>query len=158
MKGKISVKPLAISVLISLGVGFFAGVINRNSMRSFDLLEKPPLAPPGCAFPIVWTVLYILMGISAYLIYVSDSEAAITALILYVFQLIVNFLWPILFFSFETRLFALLWIHLLWILVFEMVNTFREIYPLAAYLQFPYLIWLTFTVYLNLGVWLLNRK
>ncbi len=147
------------SIALPLLVGAVAGFLTRNAMQDFQMLTKPPLSPPGWLFPVVWTILYILMGISAYLIKVSDAPEDVIddALTLYRYQLIVNFLWPVFFFSFGWYLFALIWLILLWVLVLMMIKLFSKISKPAAYLNIPYLIWLTFAAYLNLGIWLLNR-
>lgn len=156
---KIDKKRLIESIAIPLVVGAAAGFLTRGSMKEFELLNQPPLSPPGWLFPVVWTILYLLMGISSYLIATSDaSEENISdALSIYHYQLIVNFLWPIFFFNFGWHLFALLWLILLWILVAFMIKSFAKISPKAALMNIPYLLWLTFATYLNLGVWWLNR-
>ena len=119
---------------------------------------QPPLSPPAVLFPIVWTVLYALMGIGAARIWLAPKTAARDrALNLYVAQLIVNFFWSPIFFNVQAYGFALLWLLLLWVLVLWMIMAFRKVDPLAAWLQIPYLVWLTFAAYLNYGVWMLNR-
>ena len=149
-----------ISVLIPIGVGTLAGVLSMGGMEKFATLNKPPLSPPAWLFPVAWTILYTLMGISSYLIYTSeepkDSNLKSQALSTYGYQLLVNFLWPVFFFNFQWYLFSFLWLVFLWILVLIMILEFRKIDPLAALLNIPYLLWLTFAAYLNLGVWLLN--
>ena len=156
-------KALVISILIPLTVGTAAGLLTMGGMEQFAMLNKPPLSPPPWLFPVVWTILYTLMGISSYLIYISPStkntkeiskkEQALTT---YGYQLIVNFLWPVFFFNFGWYFFSFLWLVLLWILVAKMILEFGEISKIAAWLNVPYLLWLSFAGYLNLGVWLLN--
>lgn len=150
---------LFICVAIPVLVGVIAGLLTRNSMEVFALVEKPPLAPPAWLFPAVWTILYILMGISSYIILTSnaDQEEINKAIKLYAYQLVVNFLWPTFFFNFGWYFFSFLWLIFLWILVFLMIRSFYEINKVAAYLNIPYLVWLTFAGYLNAGIWLLNR-
>ncbi len=152
---KLLIKSIALPPL----VGAVAGLLTRNAMQDFNVLIKPPLSPPGWLFPVVWTILYILMGISAYLIKTSDAnaEAKSDALMIYNYQLIVNFLWSIFFFNFEWRLFSFFWILLLWVLIILMIRQFDKISKTAAYLNLPYLLWVTFAAYLNFGVWWLNR-
>jgi len=152
-------KLLIKSIALPLLVGIVAGLLTRNAMQDFDVLIKPPLSPPGWLFPVVWTILYILMGISAYLIKTSDAgaEAKSDALMIYNYQLIVNFLWSIFFFNFEWRLFSFFWILLLWVLIILMIRQFDKISKTAAYLNLPYLLWVTFAAYLNFGIWWLNR-
>lgn len=156
---KINKKKLLKSIAIPLIVGGVAGFLTRGSMKEFEALNQPPLSPPGWLFPVVWTILYLLMGISGYLISTAETgqEKIESALALYNIQLIVNFLWPIFFFNLGWYLFAFFWLLLLWILVARMIRVFAPISKTAAYLNVPYLIWLTFAAYLNLGVWWLNR-
>lgn len=152
-----NVKALIVSILISVGVGAAAALLSGNSMDVYQNLVQPPLSPPGWLFPVVWTILYILMGISAYLIYVSDSPYKNSALKIYAAQLAVNFLWTIIFFNLEMYLFAFLWLLLLLVLIILMIRSFAKISKTAAYLQLPYLLWVIFAGYLNLGIYLLNR-
>lgn len=154
-KTKLLIKSIALPLL----VGLVSGLLTRNAMQDFQTLIKPPLSPPGWLFPVVWTILYTLMGISAYLIKTSsaDFDAKADALMLYRYQLMVNFLWPIFFFNFGWYLFSLVWLLLLWVLVFFMIRQFNKISKPAAYLNIPYLVWLSFAAYLNAGIWWLNR-
>ena len=156
---KINKHLLFICIAIPLIVGGVSALLTKNSMGIFELVAKPPLAPPSWLFPVAWTILYILMGISSYLILTSDAgrEEIQEALQLYAYQLIVNFLWPTFFFNFRWYFFAFLWLVLLWVLVFLMIRKFYSISKPAAYLNIPYLVWLTFAGYLNLGIWWLNR-
>lgn len=156
---KINWKKLLSSIAIPLLVGALAGLFTRNAMMNFELLEKPPLSPPGWLFPVVWTILYTLMGISAYLIKMANvpEEEKSDALNLYFYQLAVNFLWSIFFFNFEWYLFSFIWIILLWILIVQMIRRFATISKPAAYLNIPYLLWVTFAAYLNFAIWWLNR-
>jgi len=156
---KINVRQLITSIVLPLAVGAIAGLLTRNAMMEFAVLNKPPLSPPAWLFPVVWTILYILMGISAYLVKTSDAtpEEKSSALTLYYYQLIVNFLWPVFFFHFQWYLFSFLWLLLLWVLVIRMIRRFDSISKIAAYLNLPYLLWLTFAAYLNFGIWWLNR-
>ena len=156
---KLDIRKLIISIAIPLLVGGLAAFFTGDSMMQFENMVKPPLSPPAWLFPIVWTILYTLMGISSYLIAESgESEDVITeAQAIYYFQLILNFLWPILFFGLDWYLFAFLELITLWVAVILMIRKFADISQTAAYLNVPYLIWLTFAAYLNLGVWWLNR-
>ncbi len=150
---------LLVSVIIPLAVGLLASFLTRGAMAQFNMFVQPPLSPPAWLFPVVWTVLYILMGISSYLIITSDApkEAVGDAMKTYQLQLAVNFLWPTFFFNFRWYLFSFFWLLLLWVLVIIMIRKFYNISKTAAYLNVPYLIWLTFAAYLNIGVWWLNR-
>lgn len=147
------------AVALPLLVGAVSGILTGGGMQSFGMLNKPPLSPPGWLFPVVWTILYILMGIASYLVAEADAdeEKKEKALSIYYYQLLVNFLWPVFFFSFGWYLFAFLWLVFLWILVILMIKSFYDISRLAAYLCIPYLIWVTFAGYLNFGIWWLNR-
>ena len=149
---------LAVCIAIPLLVGVISSVLIRQSMQNFAMLEKPPFAPPTWVFPVVWTILYVLMGISSYLILIAtaEKEKKENALLLYWYQLAVNFLWPTFFFNFEWYLFSFFWIVLLWVLVFLMILRFYKIDKRAAYLNIPYLIWLLLAAYLNLGIWWRN--
>ena len=118
---------------------------------------QPPLSPPGWVFPVVWTVLYAFMGIGAARIFQSPpSGNRSKGLNLFIVQLVVNFFWSPVFFNLRAFGFAFVWLLLLWVLVLWMILVFRKVDRTAAKLQIPYLFWLTFAAYLNLGVWYLN--
>lgn len=153
----IRLKPLISSLLISLGVGGVSGFLTRNSMEVYKSLAQPPYAPSAAVFPIVWTMLYFLMGVSAYMIYVSNSPQKYRALTIYAAQLAVNFVWPLIFFGARRYLLAFVWLVILWLLVIEMIRSFYKIKPYAAYIQIPYLLWITFAGCLNLAIYLLNK-
>lgn len=146
-------------ILGTEAVGAVSGWLSRDGMELFrNTVTQPPLAPPMVVFPIVWAVLYALMGISAARISAAPpSPARSKGLNLYIAQLAVNFFWSLFFFNVQRFGFSFLWLLLLWALVLWMILTFRKVYPPAAKLQVPYLIWLTFAAYLNFGVWYLNR-
>lgn len=156
---KLNKRLLFICIAIPLIVGAVSALLTQNSMEVFSFVEKPPMAPPAWLFPVAWTVLYTLMGISSYLLLTSDAEfeKKTEAMRLYGYQLVVNFLWPTFFFNFGWYFFSFLWLVLLWILVFFMIRSFYKISKPAAYLNVPYILWLTFAGYLNLGIWWLNR-
>ena len=138
-------------------VGFLAGILSREGTSMYAVMEKPPLSPPGIIFPVVWTILYALMGIGAARVYGSeDSVWRKWGLNLFVIQLVVNFFWPLIFFSARAYGFALIWLVLLWALVLAQILVYRKVDRLAAVLQIPYLLWLTFAAYLNFAVWQLN--
>lgn len=146
---------IVLSILIPLVIGF-AGSMLGGSMALFDNIEKPWFAPPAILFPIVWSILYILMGISSYLIYKSDSEYKKTALIIYGIQLILNALWSMIFFRFENFLLAFIWLVILTGLVILMMYYFYKADKRAFYLQIPYLLWLIFATILNYSIYTLN--
>lgn len=145
-------------VLITEGVGLVTGLLSMDGVNYYNAVAtQPPFSPPGWVFPVVWPILYGLMGISAYMVsQVPPSAERSRGLNLMVIQLVVNFFWPLFFFNVQAYGFSLLWLILLWVLVLWMILTFRKTVPLAAWLQIPYLLWLTFAVYLNAGVWYLN--
>ena len=155
---KINKRRVFICIAIPVIVGGVAALLTKNSMEVFQSLNQPPLSPPGWLFPVVWTILYVLMGISSYLILESqvDVSEIQKALRTYGVQLVVNFLWPTFFFNFGWYLFAFGWLLFLLGLVIYMVRCFWKINRWAVYLNIPYLVWLGFAAYLNLGVWILN--
>ena len=157
MESKIQWKSLIPCLIIPLATGGLSAFITRNSMDIYKQIVQPPFAPPSWLFPVVWTILYILMGISSYLIVRSDSEYKIEALTLYGIQLILNFIWSPIFFLGQNYLIAFIVLVFLWYVVLRMIQAFSYIRPLAATLQIPYLIWLTFAGYLNLAIYFLNR-
>ena len=148
-------KVYAISILIPVIVGGIVGLIISSSM-DYGMLEKPPFAPPSILFPIVWTILYILMGVS-YGILKENSLIDSEINSIYYSQLAVNALWPIFFFVLKWRLFAFIWILLLVVLVFFMIKKFYSKNKASGLLQIPYLIWCLFATYLNFAIYLLNR-
>jgi tryptophan-rich sensory protein len=153
---KINWKQLLISIGIALGIGGLSALVTMNSMENYETMIKPPLSPPAFLFPIVWTILFTLMGISSYLIFNSDDNRKSFALFIYGAQLAVNFFWPIFFFNFSAYLLSFIWILLLWLLIILMIKLFYPINKVAALLQIPYLLWVTFAAYLNFGVFILN--
>ena len=156
---KLNWKPFAVGILITEAVGALSGWLTREGMEVFNQTAlQPPLSPPSFLFPIVWSILYALLGIGATRIYLSPpSKDRSLSLNLYAVQLIINFFWSLIFFNAQAYGFALLWLLLLWALVLWMVLTFRKVDPLSAWLQIPYVLWLTFAIYLNYGVWTLNQ-
>lgn len=151
-------KVKALGFLLSpLGVGSLSGFLNRGAMEQYQVLNQPPCAPPAWVFMVAWTILYVLMGISAAIIYCSDHKNQSEALKTFFIQLAFNFCWSFFFFSFEWRLFAFVWLIILLLLVLAMIKDFKEISKTAAFLQIPYFLWLCFAAYLNFGVWWLNR-
>lgn len=154
----IKLRPLILSILLSLGVGLLSGFLVENSSEIYVNLVKPPLSPPAAVFPVVWIILYILMGISAYLIYVADApkKEKKEALRLYKLQLAMNFLWSFIFFKFNLYFLAFIWLMLLFVAVLIMIKKFNMIDETASALMVPYALWLAFAGYLNLMIILLN--
>ena len=156
----IKIKPYIISVLIALGVGGLSAFFTRNSMDLYSTINTPPLSPPSILFPIVWTILFILMGVSAAMIYTDTNASKLSkksALSTYALSLIVNFFWSIIFFNFRAFLFAFIWLLLLLFLIVRTIMKYYKINPTAAYLQIPYLVWVTFAGYLTFAIFILNR-
>lgn len=154
------IKPYIISIIIALAVGGLSAFLTRSSMEVYTNIKQPPLAPPSVVFPIVWTILFILMGVSSAMVYVKGRESSVPvseALKIYALQLILNFFWTIIFFNMQSYLFAFIWLVLLWIAIILMIVSFRKVSPAAAWLQVPYLLWVTFAGYLNLMIYILNR-
>lgn len=143
-------------IALPLLIGALSAFLSREGMTDFELLRKPSLAPPGWVFPVVWTLLYLLMGISAALVWLSGSSERGGAVFLWGAQLFVNFWWSIFFFRWQIRGYALLWLLLLFVLAAWMTLSFRRIRPAAGRINYPYLIWLALAVWLNAAVWFLN--
>lgn len=146
---------LIISILIPLAVGTMSALFSGN-MSSYSILTQPAFSPPGFIFPVVWTILYILMGASSYIVYFSNSSNKSKALLLYCIQLFFNFCWSIIFFGLDLFLFAFIWLIALIFIIIIMIRQFYIVSPLAAYLQIPYLIWCIFAAYLNFSIFILN--
>lgn len=152
---KVNFRVLLICIIIPLFLGSLVGFITApyNDYNSFI---KPGFSPPAIVFPIVWTILYTLMGISSYLIVQSDDTLKNEALFVYGIQLLINLFWSILFFVFDLYLLSFIWILLLIGFVVLMIKKFYDINKLSAYLQIPYLIWLIFAAILNFSIYILN--
>lgn len=154
---RVNYKTLILFIGFALAAGFLGSLLGGN-MTSFKTLKKPFFTPPSIAFPIIWTILYILMGVSSYLICCNktDKKFKKRACFFYLIQLLVNTLWSLFFFRFSWLLFAFFWLLLLIILVIVMIIKFYKLKPLAAYLQIPYLLWLIIAGILNLAIVILN--
>lgn len=152
----INKKSLIINLLIPLAVGGISALITGDGFTEYRDVAKPYLSPPAVLFPIVWTILYIFMGISSYIIWERDKDKTRRPVTVYAIQLFLNFMWPIFFFSFKAYLFSFIWILLLWAFVLATVIEFSKVSKFAGLLQLPYLLWTSFAAYLNLGVFLLN--
>ncbi len=154
---KIRWKELLIALGIPLAVGGL-GALFSGGMTDYGAMNKPPLSPPGWIFPVVWSILYLLMGYASYLIWISDAPQSEKrkALLLYGAQLAANFIWPLIFFGAEMYLLALIWLVVLWLLIFFTIRAFSKINERAGDLLIPYILWVTFAAYLNLGIYLLN--
>lgn len=151
------IKPYVISCIISLGVGGLSAKLSRNGIMEFNSAAKPPLTPPMWVFPVVWTILFTLMGVSSANVWVKNGNKFDTSLKVYAAQLAVNFLWPLVFFNLSAYLTAFCIIIILACLILYMIILFNRTSKTAALLQIPYLVWVLFASYLNFGVFLLNR-
>lgn len=151
-------KSYVLWIVFTEAVGALAGLLTRESTEIYaETIAKPPLSPPAIVFPIVWAILYALMGVSAARVELSSPSAVRSrGLLLFFAQLAFNFFWSILFFNLQAFGGALLWLFILWGLVLAMILVFRKADALAAALQIPYLLWVSFALYLNAGVWVLN--
>lgn len=157
VKTNIDFKKLIAAIAVPLAVGGISSLIVNSDFKSYATeVVKPPLSPPQWLFPVVWTLLYILMGISSYLVYEKDKTEAKQPLAVYVIQLVLNLMWPIFFFMQRAYLFSFIWLILLWAFALAMIISFYKVSKTAGFLQIPYLIWLSFAGYLNLSVYLLN--
>lgn len=143
------------SILIPVIIGGLVGLLISNFI-DYNSLQKPPLAPPGILFPIMWTILYIFMGIS-YGILKSDKLIDSKINRIYYLQLFINAMWSILFFILKWRLFAFIWILLLAVSVIVMIVHFYKKNKLSGILQIPYLLWVLFASYLNFAIYILNK-
>lgn len=152
----IKLKPLIVSLLISLGVGGLSALLTKGSMEKYQSLNQPPLSPPGWVFPVVWTVLFVMMGIAAYLVWMQDGPGRGGALALYGAQLFFNFFWTLIFFNLGNYALAFFWLAALWVLILLCTLSFFKEDTRAGWMMVPYLIWVAFAGYLNAGVWLLN--
>ena len=152
-------KPYLWWILLAEAVGGLSGWLTRNGTKTYQQsIAQPPLSPPGWVFPVVWTILFALMGISAARIYLAPaSKERSRGLNLFIAQLVVNFFWSPIFFNLQAFGFSFFWLLMLWGLVLWMIFTFWKVDSTAAKLQIPYLLWLTFAAYLNLGVWFLYQ-
>lgn len=153
---RIDWKKLIIITVITFIVGTFFSFLTMNSMDTFKDLSKP-INVPGVLFPIVWSILYLLMSISCYLIVQSNDKDKKEGIILYAIQLVINSLWTLIFFGFGAYLLSFIWIIILLIVVIIMLAKFYNINKIAMYINIPYVLWLLFAAYLNLGTYLLNK-
>lgn len=154
------IKPFVFFIALSLGVGALSAFLTRDAMNIYGEIMTPSFAPPAILFPIVWTVLYVLMGVSAALVYRKKEEmplAVRNGMVFFGASLAVNFSWSLIFFGLRAFLFASLWILFLLFLVAGTIYYYRKVSPLAAYLQIPYLLWVAFASVLTVAIYLLNR-
>ncbi len=151
-------KTLAVCILIPIVVGQLAAFLSLEEVKIFATLNKPPISPPAWLFAPAWIVFYTCMGIASYLIYISESKGKERdkALKLYAIQLVVNFFWTLIFFNMGQYYLALVWIIFLGVLIIFTMRSMKLISKTACKLMIPYLAWIIFATYLNLGIALLN--
>ena len=153
---KINYKRLIICILIPVLTGGLSALLTMNNMNIYDNINLPKLSPPGIIFPIVWTILYILMGISLYFVSLKSYDLSEKAQKIFVIQLILNFIWSIIFFNFKNFILAFIVLILLWIFILKMILSFYKLSAFSGILQIPYLLWVFFAGYLNLMIIILN--
>lgn len=151
-------KTYAFWIALAEAVGALSGWLTRKGVKIYSAtVEQPTLSLPSIVFPIVWGILFVLIGVGAARIYLAAaSNARSRSLLLFLVQLAFNFFWSIIFFNLQAFGFAFLWLIVLWVLILLMILSFRKVDKPAAWLQIPYLLWMTFAAYLNFGVWMLN--
>lgn len=157
---KIRVGTLIISLLLPLMTGMISAALTTKGMALYGNMKKPPLSPPAWVFPVAWTILYLMMGVSLYFLLVSEADNCEKnrTLLLFGIQLIMNFCWSIIFFNGNMFLLAFIWLLIMWgIVIFCAIGAYR-INRIAAYLLVPYILWLTFAGYLNLGAYILKSR
>ncbi len=149
-------KPYVLSILLALTVGGLSALATANNMNIYDKITMPPLSPPGWLFPVVWTILFVLMGVSAAIVFVSRSAEKESSLFVYAVSLVLNFTWSILFFNMQAFILSFVVLVALWVSIIITMVKYFTIDKTAAWLQLPYLIWVTFAGYLNAAIVLLN--
>ncbi|OBR96500.1 TspO/MBR family protein [Clostridium ragsdalei P11] len=159
VNGERHIGKLIISIIIAEGVGATSAFLGMSNQEMYSQLVKPVFSPPGWIFPIVWIILFFLMGTAAYRVWIrgKQGEDVKRALVLYAIQLALNFMWTIIFFRFQ--LYGLAFLELMILLVFILMTTFEfsKIDKTAAYLMIPYILWVSFAGILNYAIWMLNK-
>lgn len=148
-------KPYILTSAVVLGLAFLSNLLSGGT-NSYAYANKPPLSPPGIVFPIAWTVLYTLMSIAAVIVAKLNDLDKGKALRLFIIQLVINYIWPIIFFGFSAPKIALVWLLLLIVAVLLTARAFFSVSRTAGWLLVPYIIWLLFAFYLNFGIVALN--
>lgn len=143
-------------LLVPLVVGGISAALTGTAMTQFDSMNKPMLAPPAKLFPIVWTILYLLMGIVGYMIYSSKNSWRIVAMILFIGQLVFNFFWSLIFFNMEKYWVAFIWLMAMWVMIIALLVILCRVNIVAMFLLIPLALWSTFAAYLNLMIARLN--
>ncbi|MDO4540955.1 MAG: TspO/MBR family protein [Syntrophomonadaceae bacterium] len=151
-------KTYVLFIALTEAVGALAGWLTRNGVEAYNGVLKSALTPPNMVFPIVWAILFALLGFGTARIWLAaPSPERWRGLLIFWVQLGFNFAWSLLFFNLQAFGFAFLWLIILWVLILLMIMSYHRVDKTAAWLQLPYLIWVTFAGYLNCVTWLLNR-
>lgn len=157
MKKTDFLKILPLTLLLCLGGGWLMGFLTQTGVKTWypDLI-KPFATPPSILFPLIWTILYILMATSLALLFSSNTKNKSEAYVYFFIQLFLNFLWPVLFFYWQSPALALVDIALLWLFLYASITSFWKHMPLASILLWPYLVWVSYAAYLNLFILVYN--
>ena len=157
-KQKVQVLALIIAILIPLIIGGVSAILTAKDMSIYETMNKPALAPPSWLFPIAWTILYVLMGLASYYIFTSFAETSKKwiALAFYFAQLVLNFFWTPIFFTYSLYLIAFIVLIVMWVLILICVILFFKIKPIAGLLMCPLLLWTTFAAYLNFSYYIMS--
>ena len=156
MRERFSPLAFIICIAIPLIVGGCSSLLTKNAMISFNSMNKPPLAPPGWLFPVAWTILYVLMGIASYKIYKTDDDMRQLAMLIYGIQLVMNFLWSIIFFNMDLYWLAFVWLMIMWCMIIILVFVTKQFSIIAMFCLLPLALWTTFAAYLNLMIAIMN--
>lgn len=150
---------LILALAVPLATGAISAWLTSESMAEYSTMPKPPLSPPAWLFPIAWTVLYILMGVASYFVLISDVDGKTKrmALAIYCIQLLFNFCWSLIFFNLDMPMFAFIWLVIMFIEILVCTSEFYMIDRWAGYLMIPYIIWMVFAGYLNIGSYIVRR-
>ncbi len=157
---KTRIKTYAVAIALPVAVGVLSALLTMDNMQIYSEIRTPPLSPPSILFPIVWTILYVLMGVSSGNVWLNrrvDLRRAQSGLGYYAVSLFFNFCWSIIFFNMRQFLFAFVWLLALLYFIIRTILDYHKVSPVAAYLQIPYAVWVAFAGYLNFGIWILNR-
>lgn len=156
---KLRIGTLIIAIMVPLIIGCISAVLSAKGMNIYGNMQKPPLSPPAWAFSVAWSILYVMMGVASYFVIVAgaDSRSKSMAILIYAIQLAMNFMWSIIFFNWGLYMFAFIWLMVMWLLVILCTVKFFGLNRTAGWLMIPYVLWLTFAAYLNLGAWYLNK-
>lgn len=156
---KLNIGTLLLCLFVPLFVGATSAFLSAEGMSMYELMNMPPLSPPGWVFSVAWTILYICMGLASYFVMEAETDLKCKtfALSLYAAQLFMNFMWSLIFFKFDMYLFAFIWLMIMWVLVIVCTYKFYKICKKTICLMTPYVLWLTFAAYLNFGAYIMNK-